>query len=902
MESVFNSLDPRILSMLDKIGLNTPTEAQEKLIPLVLEGRNALLVSPTGTGKTEAAMLPIFHRILATRPRPVSAIYVTPLRALNRDMLSRLMDYGNHVGIRIQVRHSDLSQADRARIVREPADVLITTPESLQILLKGKRLREIISSTKYVVVDEMHELSQTERGSQFFVALERLESLTGGFQRIGLSATVGNPEELAQLLSPGRPVNVVVATPKKTVEINVVIPPKSTEEFAEVMGCDEQYAGSIMFIWKLIQAHSGTLVFVNTRSVAEDMAFRLHMWLGSDIPILVHHGSLSRETRETAEREFKSGKVKALICTSSLELGIDIGSADLVIQFNSPRQVNRLIQRVGRSGHWIKRISRGYVICNDRIELEEASAIVDLALSGFIESVRIRKGSLATLANQVISELNCTGKANIIGLYSTMHGSYPYSDVTLDDFRTLLSFLAQIKKVWIEGETVGRRGSSLTYFIENISMIPSEKNYKVIDVTAKKFIGTLDERYVLNEIEPGSYFVMKGATWRTRMVDKEKILVEPFSTAAIAPKWTGEDIPVPLAVARRVSSIRSGSRLAFQLEPLSALALEELHSTALGTFEVPLIETQNGEIMIQTMLGTKGNFGLAEIMSGMLTMISGESVEMDYSPYHIYFRVSRRITPEEVLRVVMGIEPEKLETYVEGLCRRSRFFSGVFLYEARKFGIISADAEIGRIRFEKIVDSYFGTPVYRDAVNKLIWDYMDLDLLRSYLNSIRSGAVSFSLKDGIGGHSRDFLSHYSERVLPLKPTKTILESIRKRILNEQTTLLCTSCGNVRTMKVREAVSIRCPACGSSLVASLSDYELNEYRSNPDDRMVRRRVSRNAHLIRERGFQAIMALAAHGIGPETAIRLLEVSYINEEDFMRAILNAEMEFAKNRRFWD
>ncbi len=902
MASVFGSLDSRIVSMLDEVGMNVPTEAQEKLIPLVLGGRNALLVSPTGTGKTEAAMLPVFDRILAGRPRPVSAIYVTPLRALNRDMLSRLVDYGNHLGIRIQVRHSDLSQAERSKIVKDPADVLITTPESLQILLKGKRLREIISSAKYVIVDEMHELSQTERGSQFFVALERLETLTGGLQRIGLSATVGNPEELAKLLSPGRPVDVVVAAPKKSVEINVVIPPKSSGEFAETMGCDEQYAGSIAFIWNLIKQHSGTLVFVNTRSVAEDMAFRLHMWLGPDIPVLVHHGSLSRETRETAEREFKSGSVKALICTSSLELGIDIGSADLVIQFNSPRQVNRLIQRVGRSGHWIKRVSRGYVVCNDIIELEEASAIVDLALSGFVEGVRIRKGSLATLTNQVISELNCVGKTRIPDLYHTIHRSYPYSEMTIEDFHAMLDFLAQIKKVWIENDTVGKRGSALTYFIENISMIPSEKNYKVIDMAGKKFIGTLDERYVLNEIEPGSYFVMKGATWRTRMIDKDRILVEPFATAAIAPKWTGEDIPVPVAVARRVSDLRKGDELAFDLEPESMQLFRNLHSAPLGTYEKPIIETQNGEIMIQILLGTKGNFGLAEIMSGMLTMITGESVEMDYSPYHIYFRVSRKITPDEVLKVISGIEPEKLETYVEGLCRRSRFFSGVFLYEARKFGIISADAEIGRIRFEKIVDSYFGTPVYRDSVNKLVWDYMDLGLLREYLENVRSGITGFSLHEKIGENSRMFLSHYSERVLPLKPTKTILESIKKRILNEQTTLLCTRCGNIRTMRVREAVSIRCPNCGSNLVASLSDYEMNAYRSNEGDRAVQRRVSRNAHLVRERGFQAILALAAHGIGPETAIRLLEVSYINEDDFIRAILNAEMEFAKNRRYWD
>lgn len=903
LTTVFDQLDDRIRKMLEERGMTDPTEAQSILIPSILRGSNAILISPTGSGKTEAAILPIFHKILRDKPLPVSTIFVTPLRALNRDMLGRLVDYGRHLGIRIQVRHSDINATERRKIVTEPADVLITTPESLQILLKGKRLREVVKSCRYLIVDELHELAQSERGSQFSVAVERLDKLCGGFQRIGLSATIGNAKELGKYLSPVKPPVILESSPVKKLDLSVTLTPKGDKDLAEKLGCDEQYAGSISFIWERIMEHNGTLVFVNTRSVAEDLSFRLRLWLG-DIPIMVHHGSLSRETRETAEIAFKKGEIKALICTSSLELGIDIGSADLVIQFNSPRQVNRLIQRVGRSGHWIKKTSKGFIVCNDVIELEEALAISELALSGYIEDVRVRKGSLATLANQIISELNCVGKMKIREFYDLVKRTYPYQDMSEDEFTSLIDFLHNIRKIWVEGDEMGRKGSSLTYFIENISMIPSEKTYKVIDVMNRKFIGTLDERYVVNEIEPGSYFVMKGATWRTRMVEKERILVEPYATAAIAPKWTGEDIPVPQVVAEMVSSLRSGKEFQVTVDDFGRNALREWHSGILGRSTRPMIETRNGEIIMQILLGTKGNFALAEIMSGMLSMITGESIEMDYSPYSIYFRTTRNMGAKEILGVVKSVDPDRLESYVEGLCRRSRFFSSVFLYEARKFGIISNDAEIGRIRFEKIVDSYFGTPVFKDSVSKLIWDYMDLEAVSSFLIKLRSGQMEFILNDNITETSRAFLTHYSERVLPLKPTKTILDSIKRRIMNEETTLVCTRCGNVRTMKVRDIDSIKCPVCGSSLVAALSDFERDVLRKpgSMEDRLVSRRLYKNAHLVRERGILAVMALAAHGIGPETASRLLEVSYQNEDDFIRAILNAEMEYAKNKRFWD
>ncbi len=904
--TVSESLDllhPEVRGMIEKLGIGKLTEAQEKLIPHVLAGENALLVSPTGTGKTEAVMLPLFSRLLWEKPRQISTLFVTPLRALNRDMVSRLIRYGDLLGLRVQVRHSDISLSERRKIVVDPADILVTTPESLQILLNGKRLREVISSLKYVIVDELHETAQNERGSQFSIGLSRLREICGDFQLVGLSATVGNPGELARYLSPLKDAVIVSATPRKIMDINVLIPEKAPPDASEKMGCEDDYAGSILHIWNLINSHKGTLVFVNTRNVAEDIAFRLKMYFG-DIPVQVHHGSLSRDARETAETSFKRGDLKALICTSSLELGIDIGSADLVIQFNSPRQINKLIQRVGRSGHWIEKISTGEVVCSDIIELEEASAIISHVQEGHLENIAIRKNSLATVVNQVISEINIKGKIDADSFYTTVTNTYPFGTLERDEYVRTLEFLASTGKIWFENNEIRRRRGILNYYLENISMIPSEKNYKVIDIINKKFIGTLDERYVIDEIEPGSYFVIKGSTWRTIRLDSEKIFVEPFATAAIAPKWSGEDIPVLMDVTTRVSDNRKISLVPSFVSPGSVDRLKEWYGSRNATMERVVIETRGGENIIQILLGTKGNFALAEILSLIVTSITGESVEMDYSPYHIYVRSSRKINPGEMERIIRGIDPGKIEEYVKSSARRSRFFSGVFLYEAKKFGVISNDADLNRIRFEKIVDAYRESPLFSDSIRKLVFDYMDMDALKDYLIRIQRNEIQFDGRDGISPGSEVFLRHYSERVAPLKPTKTILDTVKKRLMNEEVTLYCTSCGNVRTQKIREIKGIRCPACGSSLVASLSPFEreMMHDEKNYDAAKTRKRVSKNAHLIRERGMQAIIVLAARGIGPETASRLLEVSYSSDDDMIRSILTAEMEFAKNKRFWD
>ena len=341
-------INSKLLQALESRGLSEPTLAQSSTWPVIDSRKNVLLIAPTGVGKTEAAMVPLFHRLLEEESKPITIIYITPLRSLNRDMLRRLNDIGEELGISVAVRHGDTTTAERSRQSKNPPQILITTPETLQIMLSGKRLRENLSGVQAVVIDEVHELASSERGAQLSIALERLVLLSGEFQRVGLSATVGTPKEVSSFLVGDRDVEIV--TPKLERKMDLLVhapePVSDDDELVNELYWEPERVAALRYSAEA-SAMGPTLLFVNTRDTAEAMGVRWNMW-DPDASIQVHHGSLSKEVRIEAEEEYRLGDVNTLICTSSLELGIDVGNTALVIQYNSPRDASRMSQRLGR--------------------------------------------------------------------------------------------------------------------------------------------------------------------------------------------------------------------------------------------------------------------------------------------------------------------------------------------------------------------------------------------------------------------------------------------------------------------------------------------------------------------------------------------------------------------------
>ena len=521
-------LDARILAALRELGIESFTEPHVPAIPRILAVANFLLVAPTGIGKTEAALLPILHKILTEKPQAVSCLYITPLRALNRDMLRRMTFFAERLGLSVAVRHGDTSAAERARITRSPPDVLITTPETFQILFTGRKLRDQLRSVRWVVVDEIHELASDERGAQLSVGLERLRDLAGrDVQRIGLSATVGTPEEVGHfLVGVDRPVEVLRMRIPKGMRIAVeVAPPQSGDhEIADRLRVQLGQATALRRCYELVKGHQSTLFFVNTRDTAEFLSSRLAAWY-QDPTIGVHHGSLSKDIRIQMEDDFKAGHLRALVCTSSLELGIDVGSADFVLQYNSPREVSRLVQRIGRSGHGVGEVAGGVILATHEDDFAEACAITRRALAEEIESLVVRQNNRSVLANQLVAMAVAERFASADAAYAAVRRSWPYRNLLRKDFDELLEQLGVLKVIWSREGRFGRSSNSLQYFYENISMIPDVKTFRVVDLGSRRVIGTLDEWFVAENAKLGQSFIMRGTAWRFADFRADPILV-----------------------------------------------------------------------------------------------------------------------------------------------------------------------------------------------------------------------------------------------------------------------------------------------------------------------------------------------------------------------------------------
>jgi len=576
----FCHLGEVVRAALSDRGFSTPTEPQRRAIPPLASGRNTLVIAPTGTGKTETAMLPVFDAIVQHRERegPTAgfcALYITPLRALNRDMRERLEWWGERLDIAIDVRHGDTTQYQRRKQATDPPDVLVTTPETLQAMLTGSKLRTALSDVRHLIVDEIHELAASKRGAQLTIGLERLRLLSGSFQRIGLSATVGDPDSVAAFLTGSRIDNpeterdedrdysIVEVDVGSRVEFSVTNPEITPEDerLAGTLATTEEIASHVRTIRNIVESHESTLVFVNTRQTAEALGSRFKKL---DAAIEVHHGSLSREVRVDVEDRFKSGELDALVCTSSMELGIDVGRVDHVVQYGSPREVARLLQRVGRAGHRHDQLSRGSIVTSHSDDTLESVAIARRASEGLVEPAGIHHGSLDVVANQVVGLVMDIGEVSGRRAYETVTRARPFHNLTETQFRDVLRELHSNRLLWLneDADQLEKSGGTWQYYYANLSMIPDEESYEVHDMSSRTQVGTLDERFVVNFAAPGEVFIQRGEMWRINDIDEEeaKVNVAPIEDpSGEVPSWVGQEIPVPRAVAQEVGTIRTAA-------------------------------------------------------------------------------------------------------------------------------------------------------------------------------------------------------------------------------------------------------------------------------------------------------------------------------------------------------
>ena len=913
--NAFSLLDARLQELLGRRGISEPTEPQSKAIPAILSGQHVLLVAPTGIGKTEAAMLPVLHKLAGGRRAGIRCIYVTPLRALNRDLLKRLKEFGEATGLEVAVRHGDTSQSERTSQAKRPPDIMITTPETLQILFTGRVLRGHLAHVKFVIVDEIHELAEDERGAQLSVALERLASIAGEFQRIGLSATVGSVGEVSNFLAGvGRTVTTLKVSAVKDMRISVESPPadESDKLLADRLQTDLKHMACMRRCREMIEQHRSTLFFVNTRDHAEALGVRYHIW-DDAFKVGVHHGSLSKDIRVQMEDDFKSEQLKALICTSSLELGIDVGSADFAIQFDSPRQVTRLIQRIGRSGHRIGETSNGAIVATDPLEIAESLVIARRAMIEELEKFSIRPNPLSVLANQLVAMTLTEGRVDKDWAYQTVKRAYPFKDLLKKDFDDVLSLLAELHILWNDESGFRRKTTGMKHFFDNISMIPDEKTYRIRDVSSRSIIGTLDESFVATYAEPYATFVTRGRTWRVVEVSEDEVIVEQVKEIAATPSWVGEEIPVPFEVAQEVGTIRR--LLAMEIYPGDDDAKKDLVSWVRSQGEHPLptdklvtVEQGDGVIVINCCFGTKVNETVSKLVAGLLTARFGESIGVQTEVYSIVLETPRNVRAADVVKVLNETDPSSLGQLMRLLVRNSSYLRWQFVHVAKKFGAISKGADYKMLNLSKLVDVFEHTPIFEEALHKTIWENLDIDTTEQVLRRIQDGSIEV-VTGSLSHIGKEAIGARKELMQPQRADKAVLNALRDRLLQEDVVLVCMNC---RTQKRSSVAQMRdkmkCGKCGGVLLAAIQPYaksQLNVLKrgaSNEEEKKELKRIYKNANLVMAHGRKAVMALVGRGVGPDTAARILARYQTEEDEFLRDILAAEITYARTKRFWD
>src|SRR5919109_1317643 len=422
-----------------------PTPAQEAGWPAIASGKHTLIQAPTGSGKTLAAFLYGIDRLTAEPGDGLRLLYVSPLKALNYDIERNLRGplSGLDSKLNVAVRTGDTPQRDRAAMLREHPDILITTPESLYLLLTS-RAREMLKSVRTLVLDEVHSVAGTKRGAHLAVSVERLDRLAmsrgqspGPVQRIGLSATQRPLEEIGRFVSGGRPIELVDAGRSKELDLEVVVPLEDMREPGEQSSIWPSIYPEIL---ELVRQHRSTIVFVNNRRLAERLALRLNELAERDIA-RAHHGSLAREQRIEVEELLKRGKIPVLVATSSLELGIDMGAVDLVIQVESPKSVARGLQRIGRAGHRLDEPSKGRIFPKFRADLLESAVVVKRMLAGEIEETRVPRNPLDVLAQQIVA-ICADEEISVDELHDLVRGSYPFRELSRTQLENVLDMLA----------------------------------------------------------------------------------------------------------------------------------------------------------------------------------------------------------------------------------------------------------------------------------------------------------------------------------------------------------------------------------------------------------------------------------------------------------------------------
>ncbi len=634
--------------------------------------------------------------------------------------------------------------------------------------------------------------------------------------------------------------------------------------------------------------------------------------------INIHHGSLDSDERINIENDFKSGTIKSVIATSSLELGIDIGSIDLVIQYGSPRQALRLIQRVGRSGHSVGRKSSGVIIASNPVDAIESVAIAENIEEDAIEDARIEENALDVLMHQVCGM--CLDNPKGISRDAILEmatASYPYSKLDPKDLDEVISFMASHKHALVHNGTVSALNGTLLFYYRHLSFISENKSYIVKDAHTNRVISSLDERFVVNNVEDGAVFITKGLPWKVLSVDEGSIQVEASDRfEAAVPDWSGSDIPVYRPVAAKVFSLfekgglESGAVDGQLRRKLAAFIKQQNDSIRLKSDAIA-IESTGENTAIYCPLGTLANEALSRLLVHMLTARYGKSVVVKSTPYMIFIELDEKV---DFGALISGIAPGSISSMLEIAVKDSDLFRYEFVTVAKFFGVIDRDVSVSKSMAKRIAHMLEGTPVYKEAMRELMRNYFDIETLKDFLESVRGRRMMQIEVQSLSIFASTLLEatyNTKELVLPVTPNSVVLDSFIESVLEKNIMLLCTYCGFRFTRKllnVKDLKTIKCPSCGSPMVArydekreALIKKRIGGKKLTQTERGKLREVLNEASVFEAYGGRAAVALSVYGIGMRSAGRILMMLKHDYKDIFIDLLDAQRQFIRTKKYW-
>jgi len=755
-----------------------PTPAQELGWPAIAGGSSVLIQAPTGSGKTLAAFLSGIDRLTGSPGEGLRLLYISPLKALNYDVERNLRGPLAGLGseLKVAVRTGDTPAKERAAMLRHPPDILITTPESLYLLLTS-RARETLKSLETVILDEVHAVAGTKRGSHLALSLERLERLVGRpIQRIALSATQRPLEEIGRFVSGGRPIEIVDAGVRKKLDLAVQVPVPDMRELGQTGSIWPSIYPEIV---ELVRAHRSTIVFVNNRRLAERLALRVNEASGEELA-RAHHGSLAREQRTEIEEALKRGDLRCLVATSSLELGIDMGAVDLVIQVESPKSVARGLQRIGRAGHTIEATAKGRIFPKFRGDLLEAAVVARRMHAGLIEETRIPLQPLDVLCQQIVA-ICCEEEISVDDLHELVRRAYPFSGLSRAQLENVLDMLAgrypsdefaELKPriVWDRtGGIVRGRPGVQRLAVTNAGTIPDRGLYGVHLVDGGGRVGELDEEMVY-EARQGQVFLLGASSWRIEQITRDRVLVSPApGVPGAVPFWKGEGVGRPVELGEAIGQV---SRELVALPGEVALerlrgeyGLDEraaenllayLHDQAEATGALPsdktiVVERFRDEIgdwrvVVLTPFGARVHAPWALALGARLRDALGLEAHAIWSDDGIALHLPDVEQPPPMHELLIG--PEEIEELVVGELAGSALFGARFRENAARALLIPRRRPgqrtplwQQRLKAQSLLEvarRYPAFPIMLETYRECLQDVFDLPALRQVLKRLQT--------------------------------------------------------------------------------------------------------------------------------------------------------------------